>query len=162
MLSQRICLCLPLLNVCVFGSIQSNHSYCMEYILQKYVFFKKLYYTYTQEPTVTFWSNDSTVYSNFSSVWPSYAHWKPSLIVPLRAHFPQACDLTFHVLSLLVSSLPSPCSGLVLQESCPTLCNAVVCSPPGSFVYGIFQARKSHSGCSVVGGHFLLQVIFPT
>ena len=53
----------------------------------------------------------------------------------------QACDLTSHVPSFPVSSLPSPCSGLVLKELCPTLCNAVVYSPPGSFVYGIFQAR---------------------
>ena len=29
----------------------------------------------------------------------------------------------------------------VLSQSCPTLCDPVDCSPPGSFVHGIFQAR---------------------
>ena len=32
------------------------------------------------------------------------------------------------------------CLWSVLQ-SCPTLCNAMDCSPPGSAVHGIFQAR---------------------
>ena len=27
-----------------------------------------------------------------------------------------------------------------VTESCPTLCNPMSCSPPGSFVHGIFQA----------------------
>ena len=27
-----------------------------------------------------------------------------------------------------------------LLQSCPTLCNTMACSPPGSSVYGIFQA----------------------
>ena len=39
-------------------------------------------------------------------------------------------------------------------QSCPTLCHPIDCSPQGSSVHGIFQARK---GC-----HFLLQGIFPT
>ena len=29
----------------------------------------------------------------------------------------------------------------VRAQSCPTLCNPMDCSPPGSFVHGIFQAR---------------------
>ena len=28
-----------------------------------------------------------------------------------------------------------------VAQSCPTLCDPVNCSPPGSFVLGIFQAR---------------------
>ena len=28
-----------------------------------------------------------------------------------------------------------------LAQSCPTLCNLMDCSPPGSSVHGIFQAR---------------------
>ena len=28
-----------------------------------------------------------------------------------------------------------------VAQSCPTLCNPMDCSPPGSSVYGIFQAR---------------------
>ena len=39
--------------------------------------------------------------------------------------------------------------GLV-TKSCPTLCNPMHCSPPGSSVHGILQARI------LVGCHFLL------
>ena len=41
-----------------------------------------------------------------------------------------------------------------VAQSCPTLCNPVDCSPPGSSVRGIFQARR-------VGCHFLLQGNLP-
>ena len=33
------------------------------------------------------------------------------------------------------------CVCVLLAQSCPTLCNPVDCSPPGSSVRGIFQAR---------------------
>ena len=36
------------------------------------------------------------------------------------------------------SSVPNLCS---VAQSCPTLCNPMDCSPPGSSVHGIFQAR---------------------
>ena len=39
-------------------------------------------------------------------------------------------------------------------QSCPTLCDPIDGSPPGSPVPGIFQARKNTG----VGCHFLLQV----
>ena len=45
----------------------------------------------------------------------------------------------------------------VCTQSCPTLCNLMDCSPPGSSVHGIFQARNTGVGC-----YFLLQGIFPT
>ena len=51
-------------------------------------------------------------------------------------------------------------SGLV-AKSCPTLCDPMDCSPPGSSVHGIFKARmlgRGGGGCF----HFLLQEIFPT
>ena len=48
---------------------------------------------------------------------------------------------------LLVSWLPSP-SAVILKvkvkpvtHSCPTLCNPMDCSPPGSSVHGILQTR---------------------
>ena len=44
----------------------------------------------------------------------------------------------------------------VCTQSCPTLCNLMDCSPPGSSVHGIFKARNTGVSC-----HFLLQVIFP-
>ena len=43
----------------------------------------------------------------------------------------------------------------LVVQSCPTFCNPVDCSPPGSSVHGIFQ----NTG---VGCHFLLQGIFLT
>ena len=42
---------------------------------------------------------------------------------------------------------------VLIAQSCLTLCNPMDCSPPGSSVHGILQAR--------VGCHFLLQGIFP-
>ena len=32
-------------------------------------------------------------------------------------------------------------SEVLVTQSCPTLCNSINCSPPGSSVHGIFQAR---------------------
>ena len=49
------------------------------------------------------------------------------------------------------------CCGLV-AKSCLTLCNPMDYSPPGSSIYGIFQARIPEW----VGNHLLLQGIFPT
>ena len=42
-------------------------------------------------------------------------------------------------------------------QLCPTLCNPMDCSPPGSSVHGILQTRILLAGC-----HPLLQGIFPT
>ena len=49
--------------------------------------------------------------------------------------------LTFSCLSSRIShesSVPNLCS---VAQSCLTLCNPMDCSPPGSSVHGIFQAR---------------------
>ena len=43
-------------------------------------------------------------------------------------------------------------------QSCPTLCNPMDCSPPGSSVHGILSPSKNTG----VGGHVFLQGIFPT
>ena len=50
-----------------------------------------------------------------------------------------------------------PVSSSIKQVSCPTLCDPMDCSPPGSSVHGIFQARILGVGC-----HSLLQGIFLT
>ena len=47
---------------------------------------------------------------------------------------------------------------LLITESCPTLCDPMDCSPPGSSVHGILQARILEWAVL----HFLLQAIFPT
>ena len=46
-----------------------------------------------------------------------------------------------------------------VTQSCPTLCDPMDCSLPGSSVHGILQARVLSTG---VDCHFLLQGIFPT
>ena len=42
-------------------------------------------------------------------------------------------------------------------QSCPTLCNPMDCSPPGSSVHGIFQARVLESGAIAFSGDILLR-----
>ena len=49
------------------------------------------------------------------------------------------------------------CCGCSATKSCPTPCDPVDCSPPGSSVHGISQARILEQDC-----HFLLQGIFPS
>ena len=44
-----------------------------------------------------------------------------------------------------------------VAQSCPTLCDPMDCSLPGSSIHGIFLARTLKWVC-----HFLLQGIFPT
>ena len=61
------------------------------------------------------------------------------------------------------STFPSPTSSrrveltVLVAQSCPTLCDPMDCSPPGSSVHGILQATTLELGC-----HVLLQGIFPT
>ena len=46
---------------------------------------------------------------------------------------------------------------LQVTQSCPTLCNPVNCSPPGSSVHGDSPGKNPG-----MGSHALLQGIFPT
>ena len=46
---------------------------------------------------------------------------------------------------------------MLVIQSCPTLCNPMDCSPPGSSVHGILQVKSTGVGC-----HSLLQGIFLT
>ena len=46
---------------------------------------------------------------------------------------------------------------VLVAQSCSTLCDPTDCSPPGSSVHGILQARTLEWG-----SHFLLQGVFPT
>ena len=53
--------------------------------------------------------------------------------------------------------------GSEVAQSCPTLCDPMDCSLPGSSVHGIFQAIVLECpGNSPGNCHFLLQGIFPT
>ena len=45
----------------------------------------------------------------------------------------------------------------LVSQSCPTLCDSMDCSPPGSSVHGNFPGKNTAVGC-----HALLQGIVPT
>ena len=45
----------------------------------------------------------------------------------------------------------------LVTQSCPTLCDPIDSSPPGSSVHGDSPGKNTGMGC-----HFLLQGIFPT
>ena len=49
------------------------------------------------------------------------------------------------------------CVVRLVAQSCPTLCNPMNCSPPGSSVHGDSPGKNTAVGC-----HALLQGIFPT
>ena len=48
---------------------------------------------------------------------------------------------SFFPWSLSQGNLNTPCVRTKLLQSCPTLCDPLDCSPPGSSVHGILQAR---------------------
>ena len=51
---------------------------------------------------------------------------------------------------------------VLVAQPCLTLCNTMDCSPAGSSVHGILQARILESSKNTrVGSHSLLQGIFP-
>ena len=45
----------------------------------------------------------------------------------------------------------------LVTQLCPTLCNPIDCSPPGSSVHGDFPGKNTGVGC-----HAIFQGIFPT
>ena len=47
-----------------------------------------------------------------------------------------------------------------IAQSCPTLCNPMDCSPPGSSVHGIFQARVLEWGAIAFSVPLFTHVIF--
>ena len=49
------------------------------------------------------------------------------------------------------------CVCVLVTQSCPTLCNTMDCSPPGSSVHGDSPGKNTGVGC-----HFLLQRIIST
>ena len=40
----------------------------------------------------------------------------------------------------ILNILPEPSPGCSVTQSCPTLCDPIDCSPPGSSVHGVIQA----------------------
>ena len=59
-------------------------------------------------------------------------------------------------------SLPSPMRESEVTQSCPTPSHTMDCSPPGSSIHGIFQARVLEWGATAFSGLSLHLQIFPT
>ena len=76
---------------------------------------------------------------------------KVNLITSLNYHF---TEVTGGQQNILV--IPQGCAALSSQ-SCPTLCDLMDCSPPGSSVHGDSPGKITGVGC-----HALLQETFPT
>ena len=86
---------------------------------------------------------------------PSLSHLPPSLSTssfapPFSPIFQGHCyyytkldQVTIALCCLTASSLfpAHPTVAVLVTQSCPTLCDPMGCSPPGSSVHGIFQAR---------------------
>ena len=70
----------------------------------------------------------------------------PALLIHMASHFDVALWLD------LINIHKAKCMHAKTLQSCPTLCNPMDCSPPGSSVHGILQARILEWGC-----HFLLR-----
>ena len=75
------------------------------------------------------------------------------MIFPLHSLFPRVLS----ELVLLHNVFVVSAFKWKLLQLCPTLCNSMDCSPPGSSVHGILQSKNT-----VVGCHSLLQGIIPT
>ena len=66
-------------------------------------------------------------------------------------------DTTHHLLEKANMMIVAWKLKVLVAQSCPTLCNPMDCSPPGSFVHGILHGKNTG-----VGSHSLLQGIFLT
>ena len=71
--------------------------------------------------------------------------------------FSCVCVYTHRCICMCVYIYMCVYMGVLCAKSCPTLCNPLYCSLPGSSIRGIFSDKNTGVGC-----HFLLQGIFPT
>ena len=88
------------------------------------------------------WGKNISVNSQHSALW---YHIKITVVVVLHGN-------AFAFRSPLALGKESE-----VAQSCPTLCNPMHCSLPGSSVHGNFSGKSTGVGC-----HFLLQGIFLT
>ena len=67
--------------------------------------------------------------------------------------------ISFSRIFLTQGSIASPALAVLclVTQLCPTLCDPMDCTPPGSFVHGNSLGKNTAVGC-----HALLQGIFPT
>ena len=82
--------------------------------------------------------------SAFSTVQLSHPYMTTGKTIALtrRTFVGKVMSLLFNMLSrLVITFLPRSSEVSEVTQSCPTLCDAMDCSLPGSSVHGIFQAR---------------------
>ena len=61
--------------------------------------------------------------------------------IPNPGTEPESLTSPALAVTCFTTSIVCVCVCVLVAQSCPTLCNPVDCSPPGSFVPGILQAR---------------------
>ena len=67
----------------------------------------------------------------------------------------QTCHLVFHVYKTYRMISPVSLQFSSVAQSCPTLCDPMNCSTPGSSLHGILQARVLVWGAIAFSGSFL-------
>ena len=97
--------------------------------------------------------NCNSIYMTFKNRWQKYR----IVVIPWGQRLGRAGESLWRAKKCSLSwfsggLFPWVC---VHAQLCPTLCNPMDCSLPGSSVYGVSQAR-------ILGCYFLLQGIFPT
>ena len=80
----------------------------------------------------------------------------PKLVVPIMA-FGLRTVISPHLLTTLAST-PAAAAAAKSLQLCLTLCDPIDCSPPGSSIHGIFQARVLEWGAVAFSGLQLLEV----
>ena len=90
-------------------------------------------------------------------VWAQYLVGEPRSHIPCSQKSKNIKQTQYrHKLNTFLAPYPKVlCMCAKSLQSCLTLCNAMDCSPPGSSVHGILQAR-------ILEAFALLQRIFPT
>ena len=108
-------------------------------------------------------SNNNQYFSSslgfFSSMSQSTSHFKPNSFIKQIFIVFTTQSLIPCSIRLLIPQLLGECAAVLylVAQSCPALCNPMNYSLPGSFVHGDSLCRNTG-----VGGHALLQGIFPT
>ena len=82
---------------------------------------------------------------------------KINLIIKRLGFYTSACSHLFAYSSLVYLSL---CVCVLVTQSCPTLCDPMDCSPPGSSARGILQARILEWAAILVYSSLIYPILF--